>query len=62
MAKKSGALEVKTPYPKEEKKKKNDVEYIGNELVKLSNRLNEIELSVEEIKNKVKRVSGRMGL
>ena len=60
MAKKS--LEVKTPYPKEEKKKKSDVDFIGDELVKLTNRVNELELSLEEMRLKVKVVSGRMGL
>ena len=60
MAKKTKSLEVKTPYPKE--KKKDDVDYIGGELVKLSNRLNELELSLEEMRSKVKLVSGRMGL
>ena len=60
MAKKTKSLEVKTPYPKE--KKKDDVDYIGGELVKLSNRLNELELSLEEMRLKVKIVSGRMGL
>ena len=42
--------------------KKNDVEYIGNELVKLSNRINEIELSMNDLISKVKVVTGRMGL
>ena len=42
--------------------KKNDVEYIGNELVKLSNRINEIELSMNVLMSKVKVVTGRMGL
>ena len=42
--------------------KKNDVEYIGNELVKLSNRINEIELSMNDLASKIKVVTGRMGL
>ena len=53
-------IEVKTPYPK--KTKETDVDFIGNELVKLTNRVNELELSLEEMRLKVKVVSGRMGL
>ena len=60
MAKKAKVMEVKTPYPKEHKK--SDIDFVGNELVKLSNRLNELELSMEEIRLKVKLVSGRMGV
>ena len=50
---------AKTVSKKESKK---DVEYIGNELVKLSNRINEIELSMNDLISKVKVVTGRMGL
>ena len=53
-------IEVKTPYPKEVKK--SDVDFIGNELVNLTNRVNELELSLEEMRLKVKVMSGRMGL
>ena len=53
-------IEVKTPYPKEQKK--SDVDFIGNELVNLTNRVNELELSLEEMRLKIKVVSGRMGL
>ena len=53
-------MEVKTPYPKDVKK--SDVDFIGDELVKLTNRVNELELSLEEMRLKVKIVSGRMGL
>ena len=53
-------MEVKTPYPKEVKK--SEVDFIGGELAKLSERLNEIELSVSDIANKLKVVTGRMGL
>ena len=78
MAKKAKVgIEVETPYPPEHyevakksaaKKKKEqpplhrDVNFIGNELVKLTNRVNELELSLEEMRLKVKTVSGRMGL
>ena len=40
----------------------NDVNFIGEELVKLSNRLNEIELSVSDISIQLKQVRSRMGL
>ena len=54
------SMKVETPYPKEHKK--DDVNFIGNELVKLTDRVNELELSIEEMRLKVKVVSGRMGL
>tara|TARA_R110002020_G_scaffold114778_8_gene264106 strand:- start:20863 stop:21120 length:258 start_codon:yes stop_codon:yes gene_type:complete len=53
-------IKVKTPYPEEHKKA--DVDFIGEELVKLSNRLNEIELSVSDISIQLKQVRSRMGL
>ena len=55
-----GPMAVKTPYPKEHKK--SDVDFIGNELVKLTNRVNELELTLETMRLDLKRVSGRMGL
>ena len=54
------AMEVKTPYP--EGVKKSDVDFIGKELATLSERLNEVELSVSDIAVKLKVVTGRMGL
>tara|TARA_Y100000310_G_scaffold84267_1_gene81051 strand:+ start:111 stop:296 length:186 start_codon:yes stop_codon:yes gene_type:complete len=61
MAKKS--LKVKTPYPKEEKKKeKSDNEYWGEKMVKLQDRVNELELSINDMNAKLKVVTGRMGL
>ena len=54
------SMEVKTPYP--EGVKKSDVDFIGKELAKLSERLNEVELSVSDINVKLKVVTGRMGL
>ena len=53
-------MEVKTPYP--EGVKKSEVDFIGGELAKLSERLNEVELSVSDITVKLKVVTGRMGL
>ena len=60
-------LEIKTPYPKDVKKHdpmatKKDVDFVGEELVKLSNRINELELNVNDMNAKVKQVSNRMGL
>ena len=62
IAKKKEPLEIKTPYPKEEEKKTSDVDFIGEELVKLSNRINELELSLNDMNVKLKQISGRMGL
>jgi hypothetical protein len=53
-------MEVKTPYPKEVKK--SDVDFIGGELAKISERVNEIELSLSDLTTKLKVVMGRMGL
>ena len=60
--KKKESLEVKTPYPEVKEKKTSDVDFIGEELVKLSNRINELELSLNDMDIKLKQVSGRMGL
>ena len=57
---KTEPLKVETPYPKDHKKA--DVDFIGEELVKLSNRLNEIELSVNDMSTQLKQVRSRMGL
>jgi len=53
-------MKVETPYPKGVKK--SDVDFIGKELATLSERLNEVELSVSDIAVKLKVVTGRMGL
>ena len=53
-------MEIKTPYP--EVVKKSDVDFIGGELAKISERVNEVELSVSDLSNKLKVVMGRMGL
>ena len=55
-------VKVETPYPKEEEKKKSDVNFIGEELVKLSNRLNEAELSINDLHIKLKQARVRLGL
>ena len=53
-------IEVKTPYPK--KVKKDEVDFLGNKLADLSERVNEVELSISDLAGKIKRVMGRMGL
>jgi|TARA_Y100000034_G_scaffold24101_1_gene27935 hypothetical protein len=53
-------MEVKTPYPK--KAKKDEIDYLGNKLADLSERVNEVELSIADLSNKINRVMGRMGL
>ena len=62
-------MEVKTPYPKEIKKSTGtstglprDIQFLGEALVKETNRINELELSVESLHRDVKRIMGRMGL
>ena len=53
-------MEIKMPpLPKEVKP---DVNYLGNKLADLSERVNEIELSIADLTNKINRVMGRMGL
>ena len=53
-------MEIKMPpLPKEVKP---DVDYLGNKLADLSERVNEVELSISELTNKINRVMGRMGL
>ena len=50
------------PIDKKANANKSDVDYIGNELVKVSNRINELELSLDSLRRDIKRVMGRMGL
>ena len=52
-------MEIKMP-PLSKKVK--DVDYLGNKLADLSERVNEIELSISDLFKKIKRVMGRMGL
>ena len=56
-----GPMKIETPPPSKNIVQK-DVNFVGNELVKLTDRVNELELSIEEMSLKVKVVSGRMGL
>ena len=59
---KSKSMVVETPLPSKAPKKDKDVEYIGNELANMSKRVNELELSIEDMNQKLIRVMGRMGL
>ena len=39
-----------------------DIEFLGKALVTQTNRINELELAIEDMNQKLKRVMGRMGL
>ena len=58
------SLKVETPYPKEEKvkKQKSDTTYWGEKMVKLQDRINELELTVNDIHLKLTKVANRMGM
>ena len=58
------SLEIKTPYPKKEKVKqqKSDTDYWGEKMVKLQDRINELELTVNDIHLKLTKVADRMGM
>ena len=70
------SLEVKTPYPKEEKNNyqkhydnlgklpplKSDNDYWGEKMVKLQDRINELELTVNDIHLKLVKVANRLGM
>ena len=67
------SIEVQTPYP--EKKKEtvingvtvelnewDDIKFVGSELVKLSERLNELERTFNDLSLRLDRIAKRMGL
>jgi len=58
------SLVIDTPYPKEEKKKqkKSDVDFWGEKMVKLQDRVNELELTVSDMHVKLNMVAGRLGV
>jgi|TARA_R100000501_G_C2538895_1_gene58557 hypothetical protein len=69
------SLEVKTPYPKKERKLnevydnlgklpplKPNSDYWGEKMVKLQDRINELELTVNDMHLKLNKVANRMGL
>ena len=53
-------MEIKMPPLSKEVKP--DINYLGNKLADLSERVNEVELSISDLANKINRVMGRMGL
>ena len=53
-------MEIKMPPLS--KKVKPDIDYLGNKLADLSERVNEVELSISDLAGKIKRIMGRMGL
>ena len=53
-------MEIKTPYPPGTEP--DEITHLGNKLADLSERVNEVELSISELTNKINRVMGRMGL
>ena len=54
-------MEIKKP-PLSKKIKPDEIDYLGNKLADLSQRVNEVELSITDLANKINRVMGRMGL
>ena len=70
------SLEIKTPYPEKEKNEyqkhyeslgklpplKSDDDYWGEKMVKLQDRINELELTVNDIHLKLTKVANRMGM
>ena len=60
----SMGMEIKTPAPKKETSTglARDTQFLGGALVKETNRINELELSIESMRLDIKRVMNRMGL
>ena len=60
----SMGMEIKTPLPKKETSTglARDTQFLGEALVKESNRINALELCIESIRVDLKRVMNRMGL
>ena len=57
-----GSIGMEIKMPPLSKEVKPDVDYLGNKLADLSERVNEVELSIADLANKISRVMGRMGL
>ena len=56
-------MEIKMPpLSKEVKPDICTIDYLGNKLADLSERVNEVELSISDLTGKIKRVMDRMGL
>ena len=58
------SLEIKTPYPekKDKKQKKSDTDYWGEKMVKLQDRINELELTVNSMHLRLGKVANRLGM
>ena len=58
------SLVIKTPYPEKEKEKqqKSDTDFWGEKMVKLQDRINELELTVNDMHLKLIKVANRMGM
>ena len=54
-------MEIKMP-PLSKEVKPDEIDYLGNKLADLGERVNEVELSIADLSNKINRVMGRMGL
>ena len=57
-----GSIGMEIKMPPLSKEVKPDIDYLGNKLADLSERVNEVELSIADLANKISRVMGRMGL
>ena len=57
-----GSIGMEIKMPPISKETKPDINYLGNKLADLSERVNEVELSIADLANKINRVMGRMGL
>ena len=57
-----GSIGMEIKMPPISKEVKPDIDYLGNKLADLSERVNEVELSIADLANKISRVMGRMGL
>ena len=57
-----GSIGMEIKMPPLSKEVKPDVDYLGNKLADLSERVNEVELSIADLAGKISRVMGRMGL
>ena len=57
-----GSIGMEIKMPPLSKEVKPDIDYLGNKLADLSERVNEVELSIADLAGKISRVMGRMGL
>ena len=56
------ATKKQTTVVKEPVLEKKDSDYWGEKMVKLQDRVNELELSLNDINNKLSKVAGRLGI